>query len=221
MNAAATPAKIFLVDDHALVRAGINALLAQMPNVEVIGQAENGHDALREIARLHPDIVLLDISMAGLNGLEVARRIRQETPAARIIMLSIHNNEDYVAQAFRAGAVGYLLKGSAPSELEVAINAVMRGDVYLCPGVSKTVVSGFVKNQAKGADTEDKLTARQREILQLIAEGRTTKEIALQLDISVKTVETHRAQIMERLNIRDVPGLVRYAIRKGLVNVEH
>ncbi|MFL5807827.1 MAG: response regulator [Roseiflexaceae bacterium] len=217
------PIRILLADDHELMRAGINALLQRIPDLTVVAEADNGHEALQLIAIHHPDIVLLDIAMPELNGLEVAERIVRDFPAVRVIILSMHSTRDYVLKAMRVGASGYLLKGARLAELELAITSVARGETYLSPAASKHVI-GRYRDQASGAIpaaealTEEQLTARQREILQLIAEGRTTKEIAQLLTLSAKTVEMHRAQLMERLDIHDVAGLVRYALRNGIIS---
>jgi len=172
------------------------------------------------IAKRQPDIVLMDIAMPGLNGLEATRQIVKTWPPVRVIILSMHSSEEYVWQALRAGARGYLLKGASLAELELALSFVVRGEIYLSPPLSQQVIREYVQRTGKQRAREETLTARQREILSLIAEGKSTKQVALQLNISVKTVESHRAQIMERLNIHDVAGLVRYAIRTGLVKIE-
>jgi DNA-binding NarL/FixJ family response regulator len=218
--------RILLADDHLLVRAGIKTLLHNIKNVEVIAEASNGREAIKMIEEHKPDLVLLDIAMAELNGLEVTERVAKEHPDVLIIILSMHMNEEYVLQALRTGASGYLLKDSAPNELEIAITAVMKGERYLSPAISKNLVDDYLRRingEVKRSEKEsvfDLLTPRQREILQLIAEGNSTKEIANKLHVSVKTIETHRAQLMERLDIRDVAGLVRYAIRTGLIAYE-
>jgi DNA-binding NarL/FixJ family response regulator len=211
-----TTIRIILADDHTLVRAGFRALFQSIEGIEVIAEASDGREALRLIAVHQPDIILMDIAMSGLNGLEAAARVVQEFPHVRVVMLSMHANEEYVLQALRSGAMGYLLKDASVTELELAIKAVMRNETYLSPAVSKHVVE-YVQRIGGEPNSLERLTARQREILQLIAEGRTTQEIAGTLHISVKTVESHRAQLMERLDIHDVAGLVRYAIRMGVV----
>jgi DNA-binding NarL/FixJ family response regulator len=196
-----------------------------MPGTEVVGEASNGREALDLIKANPPDAILMDITMAEMNGLVATAQITHEFPHVRIIMLSMHATKEYVTQALQAGASGYLLKDAAPTELELAIRSVMRGEKYLSPAVSTHVIADYLQrstgNPAKRAETEipssAPLTLRQREILQLIAEGNTTKEIAAKLTLSVKTVETHRTQLMERLDIHDIAGLVRYAIRVGLV----
>lgn len=210
------PVRVLLADDHTLVRAGFRALFQSIEGIEVIAEAADGREALQMIATHKPDVVLMDIAMSNLNGLEATARVAQEFPHVHVVMLSMHANEEYVLQALRAGAMGYLLKDASVTELELAINAVMRGETYLSPAVSKHVVE-YVQRVGGESSSLQRLTARQREILQLIAEGCTTQEIARMLHISVKTVETHRAQLMERLDIHDVAGLVRYAIRMGVV----
>ena len=211
------PVRVLLADDHALVRAGIRALLQDLEGVTVVAETGNGAEVL-ELARAHrPDAVLLDISMPGLSGLDVSAQLQQELPEVRVVVLSMHANEEYVLQALRAGAVGYLLKDSATAELELALKAVMQGETYLSPPISKQVVEGYVQRVGAEQPAAD-LTPRQRQVLQLIAEGHSTKEIAYRLELSVKTVETHRAQLMERLQIRDIAGLVKYAIRNGLAS---
>jgi len=212
-----TPVRVLLADDHALVRAGIRALLEGLEGVTVVAEAANGIEVL-ELARKHrPDVVLLDISMPGLGGLEASAQLKQELPEVRVVMLSMHANEEYVLQALRAGAVGYMLKDSATAQLELALQAVMQGETYLSPPISKQMVEGYLQRVGAEQPAADNLTPRQRQVLQLIAGGHSTKEIAYRLELSVKTVETHRAQLMERLEIRDIAGLVKYAIRSGLV----
>jgi DNA-binding NarL/FixJ family response regulator len=208
--------KVLLADDHALVRAGIRSLLNAMDEVEVVAEAASGEEAIELVAASHPDVVLMDIAMKGITGLEAAARMRDRNPGVRVVILSMHSGEEYVLQALRAGAAGYLLKDAATGELELALRSVMRGESWLSPAVSRQVVEGYVQRAGSEQATEV-LTARQREVLRLVAGGKSTKEIAFLLNLSVKTVETHRAQIMERLGIRDVAGLVRYALRTGLV----
>jgi DNA-binding NarL/FixJ family response regulator len=208
--------RVVLADDHALVRAGMRSLLGGMAQVEVVGEAASGEEALALAGRERPDVVLMDIAMKGMTGLDAAARIRDSHPGVRVVILSMHSGEEYVLQALRAGAVGYLLKDAATGELELALRSVMRGESWFSPAVSRQVVEGYVQ-RVGGETTADVLTARQREVLRFVAGGKSTKEIAFDLNLSVKTVETHRAQIMERLGIRDVAGLVRYALRTGLV----
>lgn len=210
--------KILLADDHALVRAGIRALLQTLSGVTVVAETGDGREALELIVRHAPDVALLDVTMPGLNGLEVAERVTRQSPRTAVLILSMHANEAYVAQALRAGVRGYLLKDAAAAELEAALRAVSRGETFLSPAVSRQVVNLFLTRSSVEPSALAVLTPRQREILQLIAEGHSTKEIASLLDLSVKTIEAHRATLMDRLNIHDVPGLVRFAIRSGLIS---
>ena len=209
--------RVFLADDHTLVRAGLRALVESIEGAEVVGEAGEGREALEMIGTIRPDVALLDIGMPGMNGLEVARRAAEASPRTRVIILSMHAEDSYVRQALRAGVAGYLLKGAAVSELPLALQSVMRGETYLTPRVSQVVVSEMLRDGPSEADPLQLLTDRQREILQLIAEGKSTKEIASVLDVSIKTVETHRARLMERLGIKDVAGLTRFAIKAGLI----
>ncbi len=212
--------RVLLADDHALVRSGLRLLLQSIIGVEVVAEAESGGQALECIERLRPDIALMDISMPGCSGIETAADIKARFPETRVVILSMHAGEEYVSQALRSGASGYLLKDASPMELDLALRAVARGEIYLSPRVSEVVVEKYVRSEDGGRDRLDALTPRQREILRLIAEGRSTKQIAAQLGVSVKTVETHRALLMERLNIHDLAGLVRFAVRAGLVPLE-
>jgi DNA-binding NarL/FixJ family response regulator len=212
------PLRVVLADDHALVRAGIRALLEKLPGIEVVGEADNGRQALELIKKTSPNLILLDISMAELGGLEALPRIVRDFPGVKVLILSGHANEEYVLRALRCGATGYMLKEAAAEELGLAIKAVAQDKTYLSPSVSRTVVESYLQRAAGEEGPIEQLTARQREVLQLIAEGKNTKEIASTLEVSVKTVEAHRLQLMARLDIHDVPGLVRYAIRSGLVS---
>jgi len=209
------PAKlrVALADDHALVRAGIRALLEKIPGVEVVAEAGDGVEALKAIRELSPDIVLLDITMPGLGGLQVLNRVTIDYPEIKVVVLTVHENQEYADHAIEAGACGFLPKSAASTELELALRTVSEGKVYLSPGISPHVPS---HSAARALE----LTPRQREVLTLIANGHSTKDIALALSISAKTVETHRAQLMERLRIFDVAGLVRYAIKTGLVKID-
>jgi len=212
--------RVLLAEDHALMRAGLRSLLKELGGVEVVGEAGEGHEALRLVAELRPDVVLLDISMPGLGGLEVAARVVREHPDTKVLVLSMHRNEEYVLEALRAGATGYILKDADAVELGVALRAVARGDRYLDPAVSAVVFDALKESAPSVRAPLDRLTPRQRETLQLIAEGNTTKEIAGKLNLRVKTVESHRTQLMKRLGVHDVAGLVRCAIRSGLVSAE-
>jgi DNA-binding NarL/FixJ family response regulator len=212
--------RVLLVDDHALVRAGIRALVEKIPNVEVVGEAGTGREALELVRSQLPNIMLMDIAMTELGGLEALPRITKDFPSVKVIILSAHASEEYVIRALREGASGYMLKDSATSELELAINSVIQGKIYLSPSISRTVIDDYLQRVGGAISPLEHLTSRQREILQSIAEGKNVKEIAADLDISIKTVESHRLQLMDRLNIHDIPGLVRYAIRNGLVSPE-
>ena len=212
--------RVVLADDHALVRAGIRALLEKLPGIEVVGEADNGREALELVRKRAPNLILLDISMAELGGLEALPRIVKDFPAVKVLILSGHANEEYVLRALRSGAAGYMLKDAASAELQLAIDSVTQDKTYLSPSISRTVIDSYLERVGGPFSPLEQLTPRQREILQLIAEGRNTKEIAYTLGISVKTVEAHRLQLMARLSIHDVPGLVRYAVRSGLVSAE-
>jgi DNA-binding NarL/FixJ family response regulator len=215
-----TPISVLLADDHVLIRAGIRALVEKFPSIRVIAEAKDGREALRLIGELQPDLVLMDIAMPGLNGLEATARITAAFPNVRVIILSMYASEEYVRKSIAAGAVGYLVKGSAAAELGDAIKAVATGGEHFSPLVSEHLVKNRTGHVSVTRTMIERLTPRQREILQLIAERHHTKDIAQILDISVKTVETHRAQLMERLGIHDVPGLVRFAIRAGLASLD-
>ena len=245
MTSLAAPIKVMLVEDHSLVSQGIATLLNRIKGLDVVAIVSSGEEALERINRQPPDVVLMDISMGGMNGLEATAEIGRRVPTVRVLMLSMHNNELYVRKALQSGARGYLLKDAEVTELEFAIRAVARGDMYLTPGVAKHMLSGnrippdattnAIPHPATNVaphslshtppapplshhhEAAPELTSRQREVLSLIAQGLTTQEIARRLYVSAKTVEAHRAQLMQRLKIRDIPGLVRYAIRQGLI----
>jgi DNA-binding NarL/FixJ family response regulator len=209
-----SPIRVLLADDHALIRAGVRSLLAELEGIEVVAEAADGLKALERVAADRPDVALVDIAMPGLDGLEVAARVAADHPETRVIILSMHVDEEYVRQAVQVGASGYLLKDSGTSELELAVRAVARGETYLSPAVSTQFLAGYLRDSRGDAKA---LTPRQREVLRLIAEGLTTKAIARRLGIAVKTAETHRTQLMNRLDIHDIAGLVRYAIRAGIL----
>ena len=213
--------RVLLADDHNLVRAGIRALVEGIEGITIVAETDNGREAVA-LARTHrPELVVMDISMRELNGIEATAQIRAELPQTRVLILSMHTTEDFVRRALKAGASGYLVKDSAPLELKMAIEAIRRGETYLSSRVSKTLLSGLVDGRPPQSESGlDALTPRQREILQLIAEGRSTKEIAFALSVSVKTVETHRAALMERLGIHDVAGLVVFAVRHKLISID-
>lgn len=210
--------RILIADDHALFRAGLKALLHAVPDMRVVAEAEGGHEAIRLAEAHRPDVVLMDISMPGLNGLTATTRIVDSLPETRVVMLSMHAGEEYVRQALQAGATGYLLKAARRDELEQALRAVMRGETWLSVKVADA--SAPEAPRGSGKPPLERLTFRQREVLQLLAEGHKVREIASRLGLSAKTVETHRSQIMQRLDIYDVPGLVRFAVRNGVVSAE-
>lgn len=210
------PIRVVVVDDHTLVRQGITSIVDSLECAEVVAEAEDGHDALRTVREKTPDVVLLDISLPGLNGLEVAERLHKDFPDLGIVMISMHGNEEYVARALEVGARGYLLKSASREELGIAVRAAHRGETYLSPAVSRPVVDRFLSG-GKDENPLDLLTSRQREVLQLVAEGSTSREIAKRLHLSIKTVESHRSNMMKRLDIHDLAGLVRFALETGLV----
>lgn len=210
--------KVLLVEDHALVRAGIRSLLDAAHGIEVIGEARDGREALALLRTLTVDVVVMDITMPGLNGLETTKKLKKIYPNTRVLMLSMYSTDEYVVQSLRYGADGYLVKDSAAPELERAIQTVARGERYLGEGEIRQRLEKQLASAKGIRDPLERLTPRQREILQLVVEGKKTREIAVILNVSVKTVETHRAQLMDRLGIHDVAGLVRYAIRNGLIS---
>jgi len=213
--------RIVLVDDHQIVRVGLKSLLAREADFEVVGEAGDGREALTVVEELEPDVVIMDIAMPGLNGIDATIRVRADHPKARVIILSMHLDRAYVVETLRAGASAYLLKERAVDELVHAIRAVSAGRKYLSPGVTDIVLQGYLEADIELPDSAfSQLTEREREVLQYIAEGSTIKEIAALLHLSPKTIETHKGRIMERLNIRSVAGLTRYAIRHGLTTAD-
>jgi DNA-binding NarL/FixJ family response regulator len=213
--------RVVLADDHPIVRAGVREALKELPGVEVVGEASDGREAVALVKSARPDVVFMDISMPSLNGLEATERIIKAMPEVRVIILSRHENEDYYWRALRVGASGYLLKKAVIAELKGALHRVAGGEVYLSREISTRLRHKLPLQQiARARSPVEQLTERQRDILQLIAEGQTTKAIALILKLSPKTVEYHRMQLMQRLNIFDIPGLVRFAVRSGLVSQE-
>jgi DNA-binding NarL/FixJ family response regulator len=212
--------RALLVDDHKLFRAGIRSLLQTVSGVEVVAEAGDGREALRLIETHRPDVVLMDIMMPGLNGLDAAARVARTCPGTRVIILSMNAGEDSVLQALRAGAAGYLVKTADPAELELAVRAVVRGETFLSSAISQHVVAACLGRLDKEQTSQERLTPRQREVLQLIAEGHTTKKIAKELGISVKTAEAYRGELMKALDIHDIASLTRYAIRMGVVAVD-
>jgi DNA-binding NarL/FixJ family response regulator len=212
--------RLILADDHRLVRAGFCSLLAASSFVEIVAEAGDGREVLDQIKRHRPDLVIMDISMPNLNGIDALIRIKADFPETKVLIVSMHSDEEYIVRALRAGASGYVLKDAAVAELELAVKSIAAGRTFLGPSISRNVVNSYLKGLRESEGLLEQLTQRQREILQLIAEGKSTKEIAFDLGLSAKTIETHRERLMERLNIRDVAGLVRYAIRSGLISVQ-
>lgn len=210
--------RVLLADDHSLIRAGVARLLASLPGIEVVGEVGDGQAALDMVAQLMPDLVILDVNMPGLSGLPTARRLQSDFPKVRVMILSMHRDDAYVRQALEFGAAAYVLKDAAPTELESAIQAVMRGDTWLSPAVTRRLVDDYTQRLRSDGSSGSPLTPRQLEVLTLIARGKSSKEIARELDVSLKTVDTHRTQLMRALDLHDVAGLVRYAIRRGLVS---
>jgi DNA-binding NarL/FixJ family response regulator len=210
--------RVLLAEDHTIVRKGLRALLADEPDIEVIAEAEDGREAVQMAQQSLPDLVLMDLSMPGLNGLEATRQIKRRAPEVKVLVLTRHANEEYVFQILRAGASGYVVKSAAPAELVSAIRAVYRGDSFLSPAISRTVIEEYVRQaEAMVQDSYEQLTDREREVLQLIAEGHSSREIAERLTLSEKTVRTHRANLMDKLDLHSTAELTQYAIRKGLV----
>ncbi len=213
--------RIVIVDDHKIVRDGLCALLARQDDMEVIAEASEGREAVRLVKELSPDVVIMDITMPDLNGIEAMRQIGNHVPATRVLALSMHSDRRFVLEALRAGASGYLLKDCAFEELNYAINAVVKNQKYLSPGITNVVIEDYVCHQAVPVTaTEPGLTPREREVLQLLAEGKDAKEIATCLQVSAKTVETHRTRLMNKLNMHSIAGLTKYAIREGLSALE-
>jgi DNA-binding NarL/FixJ family response regulator len=206
---------ILLADDHAVVRQGFKMILAAQPDMEIVGEAGNGREALDLAGQLQPDVIVMDVAMPELNGIEATRRVADVSPRSRVLALSMHKDSVYVREILRAGARGYLLKDSIASDLLAAVRAVARGEGYLSPGVSDAVLNDYRRHVT---DPIDLLTSREREVLQMIAEGKTNKEIATVLNLSVYTVDAHRGRIMEKLNVHSVTDLVRFAVRCGLVD---
>ena len=214
----ARPISVLLADDHVLVRAGIRALLRTLGDVDVVAEAGDGLEALRLVEAHRPDVALLDVMMPGLNGLDVAARVAGGGGRTRIVMLSMNADEDSVLRALRAGAVGYVIKAADPAELGLAVRAAARGENFLSSGVSRHVVDGCLGRVGRELTALERLTPRHREVLQLVAEGHTSKEIARRLGITTRTAEAYRGELMKALDIHDVASLTRYAIRTGLVS---
>ena len=217
-----TRIRVLLAEDHTIVRKGIRSLLDDEPGIEVVGEADNGRDAVAQAETLVPNIVVMDHTMPLLNGLEATRQIRKLLPQVHVLILTMHTNEEYVFQFLQAGAAGYLVKQTAPNELVAAIRAVYAGDSFLSPSISKTVIDEYVRTgeSAGRAASDGSLTEREREVLQLIAEGFTNQAIAQQLQISVKTVGVHRLNLMHKLDLHNLADLTKYAIRNGIIGLD-
>jgi two-component system, NarL family, response regulator NreC len=212
--------RILLADDHTVMRTGLRVLLERQPNLEVVGEAENGRDSIHLAASLRPDVVVMDVGMPVLNGIEATKTIVTEDPNIAVVILSMHADESYVMRALKAGARGYLLKDSAPADLLGAIQAVTQNKSFFSPKVSRILAEDYVRvlRQKGAVDSYDLLTSREREILQLLAEGKANKEVAAALNISPYTVETHRSHILEKLNLHNPAELILYAVRKGIIS---
>ncbi len=210
---------VLLADDHRLLREGIRSLLEKAGDIEVVGEASDGGDAVAKAQALSPDVVLMDITMPGMNGLEATRQIKSLRPNTKVLILSMHESNQYISQFLRSGASGYVLKDSAASELVGAIQAVYQGDAFLYPSIARKLLEEYMQKVQSGEESEsyDGLTGREREVLKMIAEGKSNKEIADLLSLSVRTVQAHRANLMAKLHMHDRTELVRYAIRKGLI----
>ena len=213
--------KIVLADDHKMMREGLSSLLNQQGDISVVGQATNGREAVQLAEKLGPDVVVMDVSMPDLNGIDATRQIISRTPATKVIALSMHSDRQFVAEMFRAGASGYLLKDSAFEELASAIRTVARDETYIAPKIGGFRIDDYTSNANSGRMVSPKLTEREREVLQMLAEGKGTKEIAAELFLSAKTVETHRQHLMDKLEMYTVAELTKYAIREGLTTLDH
>ncbi len=234
-SASTAPIRVLLADDHDILRQGLKMLLSMQQEMRVVGEARTGREALVMTQELKPDVVVMDISMPDMDGLETCQLIRSQQPATQVLMLTMHESEEYFLQALRMGAAGYLVKKAAPSDLQMAINAIAQGGAFLYPGLAKALIRSYVASPASAtlashdhetvntsslAQALRVLTPREVEVLKLVAEGRTNQEIADQLTLSIKTVQTHRANVMEKLDLRDITHLVRFAIRHGLISPE-
>ena len=213
--------RLLVADDHKIFRQGIKKLLEEEPDLQVVGEAADGREAVKRATELKPDVILMDIAMANLNGLEATKQIKKVLPDVKVIMLTMHKNEEYVLHSFQVGASGFILKEGAVEELVSAIRSIHQNKSFLSPSISKTLIDAYLRKMETGKTETpfDLLTDREREVLQLIAEGYTNREVAKTLFISVKTVEAHRAHIMQKLNIHEIARLVKYAIQKGLVDL--
>lgn len=215
------PIRVLVVDDHTLIRQGIVGLLESQPDIEVVGQAGNGREAVAAAQAIGPDVVLMDIAMPGINGLTATREMKERRPDVRVLILTIHDREDYLFQALRAGASGYVLKGADVQDLLAAVRTAYRGEIYLYPSVTSTLVADYLRRASGGQDraTYDGLSDREREILHLIAQGKTGPEIAAELFLSPHTVQSHRDHIMAKLDLHSKAALIKYAVAKGLIEL--
>jgi two-component system response regulator NreC len=211
--------KVLIADDHAIVREGVRMILAKEPDIEVVGEAEDGQQALDLVEQRRPNVVIMDLSMPGMGGIEATKKVKEQHPKVNVLVLTMHEDESYVFQLLRAGASGYVLKRAAAQDLVQAVRAAAKGEAFLYPSVARKVVEDYLKRveAGEGRDRYDGLTEREREILTLIAQGLSNQHIAEKLFISIKTVQTHRAHVLEKLGLHDRTELVRYAIRKGLI----
>jgi two-component system response regulator NreC len=216
--------RVLLADDHAIVRAGLRMILAAEPDMTIVGETADGEGALRMTEEIHPDVVVMDISMPGMNGLDGIRRVKESVPDTQVVVLTMHEDQRYFFQALEAGASGYVIKGAAPIELLTAIRAVRRGQAYFCPSLAKQMLNDYLRRADAGSEKEKdalgKLSDREKEVLKYIAEGKTGREIAALLYLSPNTVERHRANIMDKLGLHNRAELIKFAIRKGLVTLE-
>ena len=212
--------RLVVADDHTLLRAGLCALLSQDPDIEVVGEAANGRDAIQLVGTLSPHLVIMDLNMPGMNGIEAIIDIKRRFPATKVLVLTIHKTEEYIQESLRAGADGYVLKDASHDELRVAVKSILNGKTYLSPDISGKVINGYLggRNNASGSTSWDKLTHREREVLKLVAEGHPNKYIAEFYSLSVKTVEKHRSNLMKKLDLHNTSKLTAYAIEKGLVD---
>ena len=212
--------RVLIAEDHTLLRAGLRALLLQDATLEIVGEADNGRDAIRAIGALKPHLVLMDLSMPGMNGIEAITDIKRRYPDTRVLVLTIHKTDEYIHESLRAGADGYILKDATHDELRVAIRSVLNGKIYLSPDISSNVINGYLGSgrlEGRAASPWDTLTHREREVLKLVAEGHSNKYIAEYLCLSIKTVEKHRSNLMRKLDLHNASTLTAYAIEKGLV----
>ncbi|MBI2952738.1 MAG: response regulator transcription factor [Chloroflexi bacterium] len=213
--------RVLVVDDHGIVRDGIRLLLQCEPDIEVIGEASDGDSAVKKTVELQPDVVVMDLGIPGMNGIEATRQLQKLCPSAKVVTLTVHDGDDYFFRSLNAGAAGYVLKGAASAEIPLAIRAVCRGEIYFPPSLGKRLVTEYLRRLRFGEekDTYESLTTREREVLRLIAEGFTNQDIATKLTLSVSTIQTYRSRIMEKLNLRSRADLIKYAIRRGVIQL--